>query len=282
MYRVGVLLVGALLLAGCAPTPVAPPGIAASVVETRFDAALGQVQLRVTNGSDHPLTIVSAALVSDRYPDSTPFDRGQTVPPGSARDLPVLLGPARCGPEATASDDAARVIVTLEDGRTAQSRLPLGDDAILAAANERDCRIESVRAHADIVPPDALVWTPGAARAATLTFSVVPTGAAGTLTILSANPTALLGLVDASGERVTPRALNLVIDAQSAPMTFDLGIVPARCDAHAIAEDKQGTLMPFDISTSDGADGQVRIAVPDAVRTEIYDYVTDYCATVGG
>lgn len=280
MRRFGVLLVSALLLAGCATTPAVPSGITTSVFETRFDAALGQVQLRVTNDSADSVTIVSAALVSGRYPDATPFDRGQSVPAGSARDLPVKLGTPACS--ATETDDRARVVVALENGRTAETLLPLDGDDILAAAQERDCRIEAVATHAEVRPPSALVWTPGAAAAAVLVFDVIPTGAPGSLTIRSANPTTLLGLVDASGARATPLPIDVVVEADSTPSTFEVRIVPARCDAHAIAEDKQGTRIPFDIVTSEGAEGQVRIAVPDAVRTAIYDYVTDYCATVGG
>lgn len=281
MRRTGWVIV-VMLLAGCAATPSTPDGIGASVFETRFDAALGQVQLRITNDSPAPFSVASAALVSERYPASTPFDRGQVVPAGSARDLPVALGPVACESAEPTSPDAARVVIALADGTTAETLLPLHDDAILAAALERDCRIEAVRAHAEIRPPDALEWTPGAGRPAILSYAVLPTGAEGTLTVRSANPTTLLGLVDGTGARATPLPIGLVIDSSSAPTTIDLAIVPARCDAHAIAEDKQGTLMPFDIVTSDGAQGQVRIGVSDAVRTQIYDFVTDYCTTVDG
>ena len=56
-----------------------------------------------------------------------------------------------------------------------------------------------------------------------------------------------------------------------------LRYVPGRCDAHALAEDKQGTLLPVTVSIDDAAPGRIVLAVPAAVRSQIYRYVADYC-----
>ncbi|HET8958353.1 MAG TPA: hypothetical protein VFM95_07840, partial [Microcella sp.] len=67
-----------------------------------------------------------------------------------------------------------------------------------------------------------------------------------------------------------------------------LSTVPARCDPHAIAEDKQGTLFRVDatltppngdVATGDApASGTVTVTADDATRDAIYDAITRVCA----
>ncbi len=52
---------------------------------------------------------------------------------------------------------------------------------------------------------------------------------------------------------------------------------PGRCDAHAVAEDKIGTILPFEIETSDGRQGQLGLAANDTLRAELYDYYSARC-----
>ena len=90
-------VVVALLLGGCsAPVVALPEGISVSVRQTRFDGPLRQVQLVVANASGQPFEVVSAELRSTRFETAVRFDRPQTVPDGSFRDLPVRLPGATC------------------------------------------------------------------------------------------------------------------------------------------------------------------------------------------
>ena len=279
------LVVALLAMTGCASQSAPPPSLSAEVFETRFDPPLGQLHLRVLNESSQSVRVLSADLDSTAYPASTGFTRPQTVPSGAARDLPVPLGAPACpdGDEASAlAQTTVRVVVESPDGSSQELSLPVLDTTILAATLERDCRGDALATHATVAPPPALTWTPGAGAPATLEFSVSPTDATGSATINSVGPTTLLGIVDAAGARATPLTLDVVIDAETAPFVLPVRIVPARCDPHAIAEDKQGTLIPFDIATSEGESGQVRIAVSDEVRAQIYAFVTDFCAATGG
>ena len=58
---------------------------------------------------------------------------------------------------------------------------------------------------------------------------------------------------------------------------FSLAVRPARCDAHAIADDKRGTILPFEITTSDGLTGRIDRSSGDTLQAELYDYVTERC-----
>ena len=183
-----------LLLGGCSPTPATlPSGVTVTVFETRFDAALGQVQLRVTNESGEPLTVLRAELDSSRFVSPAVFERSQAVPSGSARDLPVKLGDAVCDDSPTS--DQVRLEFELADSSHGSVLLDIADTAILDAITEKDCRIAAVASHATIVPPETAQWTPGAGQPAVLDFQVIPTGAPGSLTIVDVGNTTLLGLV---------------------------------------------------------------------------------------
>lgn len=269
-----------LLLGGCAPTPPAlPSDVTVTIFETRFDAALRQVQLRVTNDSGAPLTVLRAELDSSRFVSPAVFERSQTVPSGSARDLPVKLGDAVC--DGSPTSDQVRLEFELDDSTRGSVLLDIADTAILDAITEKECRIVAVASHAAIVPPEVAEWTPGAGQPAILDFQIIPTGAAGSLTISDVGNTTLLGLVDESGARVTPLPVGVVITSDSEPTVIRLRVVPARCDPHAVAEDKQGTQFPFAVETSDGPGGQIRVAVSDEVRQSIYAFFADYCGLPG-
>lgn len=264
----------AALLGGCAaPGPGLPDGVSATVFETRFDAALRQVQLRVVNDSDAAIRVLTASLESALYLEPAIFDRPQSIPAGSARDLPVPLGEAQCDP---AGGESSIILEFETPTGTGFATIALGSPAILATAHERDCLVAAVERLATIAPPTTVEWTPGAGEPAVLEFAVIPTGEPGILTISSVGATTLLGVVDEDGNRATPVAVGLLVDEESGASTIRVRIEPARCDPHAIAEDKQGTHFPFAVD-ADGRSGEIRIVASAGVRAEIYRYVTDYC-----
>jgi hypothetical protein len=57
-----------------------------------------------------------------------------------------------------------------------------------------------------------------------------------------------------------------------------LAVVPARCDVHAVAEDKRGTFLPVFARVDGAPQGPVYVPMPDSARSSIYGFVGDYCA----
>jgi hypothetical protein len=106
---------------------------------------------------------------------------------------------------------------------------------------------------------------------------VEPTPEAGSLTIHFAKGTVLLSLVDPTGLPIYQQDLELDFDAATAASVIPLRIIPNRCDAHAIAEDKRGTFFAFEVSTSDDAAGRLFVGVSDDVRASLYEYYAEYC-----
>jgi hypothetical protein len=269
--------VGLLVLGGCAtPATALPAGVTVSVFQNRFDYSLRQLELKVSNGTDSPLTVTMAAFDSTRFATPAVWDRPQLVPDGSARDLKVQLGEPVCDD----SDPKDTVVIdfTLADGRSGTATVvPSDEQGKVDAIHQEDCLGESVAAIAMITAPPTIQWTPGAHGPASLDLAVVPTGAAGTLTIHSAKGTVLLSLLDEGGGETYDVPVERVVDAGSGASVIRLAVVPARCDPHAIEEDKRGTFFPLRVETSDGHSGTIYVAVSDDVRRSLYEFYADYC-----
>jgi hypothetical protein len=275
--RAAVALLGLLALTGCA-TPAAelPADVTVSVFQNRFDYGIRQLELKVSNGTDVAITITRAALESTRFTEAAVWDRPQVVPAGSARDLKVLLAPPACGDDEPV--DTVSLDFTLDSGQTGTaSVVPTDETGRLDAISTEDCLGVAVAEHAVISGPAEAVWTPGAHTPAIVDLMVEPTGAAGSATILFAKGTVLLSLVDATGAELYTHDVGTVIGPDSAPSVIRLSVVPARCDPHAVAEDKRGTFFPLEVETSEGLIGRIFVPVSDAVRASLYDFFGDYC-----
>ncbi|MEO8095063.1 MAG: hypothetical protein ABI632_09025 [Pseudolysinimonas sp.] len=281
MRSVRALAVGftglALVLAGCtAPGATLPAGVTVSVFQNRFDYSLRVLELEVANGTSAPITVTSASFVSSRFATPATWDTPQLIPDAAARDLKVQLPAPVC--DNTTPKDRVTLAFTLADGTSGTATLtPTDEQGRVDAINDEDCLGVSAVAIAAITAPAETQWTPGAHEPATVTISVVPTGAVGTLTIHYAKGTVLLSLFDEATGQPYDMKLDRVVDAQSGPSVIPLEVVPARCDAHAVEEDKRGTFFPLEVETSDGRSGKIYVGVSDQVRRSLYEFYGDYC-----
>ena len=267
----------AVAVGGCAATPTAvPSGLTVSVFQNRFDYSLRQLEIKVSNQTDSAITVTSAALHSTRFASPAAFDRPQQVPSGGARDLMVQLTEPVC--DDSSPVDAVIIDFTLADGSTGTASLtPTDETGRLDAISAEDCLGVSVSRVAQIEAADEVVWTPGAHSPAQLDLFIRPTGAEGSVTVVFAKGTVLLSLVDATGQVGYDVPVDLVASADTADAVIPLTIVPARCDPHAVAEDKRGTFFPLEVETSDAHSGRIYVSVSDAVRASLYAFFGDYC-----
>jgi hypothetical protein len=273
-----LLTTTAVLAAGCArSTPAGiPSGITVNVFQNRLDYSPRILEIEVNNATDDPFTVTDASFVSTRFTSIAEWASPEQIPAGAARDLKVHLPAPLC--DSTPPSDTVSLLITLKDGtRVAGAVMPSDDGGSIEAINNQDCLVVSVNAIAAVTPPTELLWTPGARQPATVTLTVTPTGVPGTLTINYVKGTVLLGLVDPAGVEVYDIERDQIVDATSGVSFIPLLIVPGRCDAHAIIEDKRGTFMPLDVQTNDGRSGKIYIAMSDNVRRSIYEYYQDYC-----
>ena len=113
----------------------------------------------------------------------------------------------------------------------------------------------------------------GSARRAFLDVLVEPVASGdGTLHIGTVSGTTLI-----NAEGGTDWLIDRDVSAGDDPFTITLAVRPARCDAHAIADDKRGTILPFGLTTGDGREGRIDRAAGDALKAELYAYYTERC-----
>ena len=299
------------------PTSLA---LTAETYRSRFDAASGGIQLSVTNEGDLPLVVTETAVSSPALAAVASTNREVEIPAGLTRDIPLALPAPACDDDPALESVAATLTVHAEtegdaaDAATASVMIEAVDRLGQFAEWWRaSCFAEAVAERATLAIRLVGDGASGTAPADTVALELVATarptagGAAddgdapATLRLTAIAGTILLGMRDAAGAPVTARPLELVLDtAGTEPAAVRLETVPARCDPHAIAEDKQGTLFRVeamltppdggaggtatgdastrDAQSSDITSGTVTVAADDETREALYDAITRVCA----
>lgn len=277
LAALAALVAGTSTLTACAGADTAPPlpdGLAVEVRQGRLDAADGILVVGFENTGDAPVTIggfeVRVPTLEPGMAYAEPFELGAD----DRLDLRLRLTPAVC--DAPAADPIATVSVqaTTADGPSEGELRAADPFGTLARLADADCLAESAAAAADIRLPDALRSEgEGMARRAYLDVLVEPAA--------SGDPSLRIGtvygttLINAEGG--TDWVIDREVRAGDDPVTITLAVKPARCDAHAIADDKRGTILPFGLTTGDGREGRLDLAAGDALKAELYRYYTERC-----
>jgi hypothetical protein len=254
-------------LSGCtsAPSPQSVSGVHVLVLQYRSDIAIRHVQLEVVNGSKHRVVVDSAALGGSgyspalRWTDSDParIDAGATV------DLPAALTTASC-----ASAPALSARLRLQDGST--RTVPVEDShGTLAALHRADCFGATA---ADVATVSFSGFRPGT-RSAEIVLAVRGgVHAASGLTVTRVLPTTLLS--PEGGAESWSVGRRFTGDGE-----VGLTAVPTRCDLHAIAEDKIGSVLPVQVRLADGSSGTLDAVAPAALKNRILSWVVKTCGT---
>jgi hypothetical protein len=116
----------------------------------------------------------------------------------------------------------------------------------------------------------SLVRRPGGT--ATLTLLVHPGRERAGLEVERVLPTTLLSPTRQRNDWVVRRRVGAV------PGRIVLPASPTRCDLHAIAEDKVGSVLPLLVRLDDGTTGLVDVVPPSRVRDAVLSWVSDTCA----
>lgn len=270
--RPGAALLLALTLLGCASVPPAAP-VRLELVQLRGDVAGGFVELRVTNEGASELVIHRATYASSAWSSAMERVDEARIPPGARRNLRLEL------PDPTCATGAVEHRATLElaDGTIVEQEPgdPFGqletlDDAVCdLRAFERD--VASIAWLEPRIPPDG--------GPATLLLEVTPVAGDGSRlgSIEEVPATVLLVPVDASAERIEALPVGLAIHAGGEPAVVEVPVAPGRCDLHAVAEDKQGTIFRIR-ATRGGEPVTLVLPSPDEQRGDLLDFVVERCA----
>ncbi len=294
---VSAVLVLAPVLAACtvpdggtnvspAATSPVPDDVGAALrVEVRQDRsqyADRRAVLHVTNGSAQTLTLLDGHLAADGFgpsrPDGEP--RPRTLRPDGARDVRIALGEADCAtaPAAVGPREpvgTAEVSVALGEAGTHGPQTTVVLDVTdphgrLAVVHAEECALARIAAGATLTV-EGLDRPADPAGAARLEIGVTPVPGGPEVLVTRVGATTLMAPAD-GGEGWTGASLS---GRDSRRLRLD--VVPARCDPHAVAEDKRGTFVPV-YATVDGEEQPVvYLPLPDEAAAELFAFLHDAC-----
>ena len=269
-----------------ASASVAAP-LTAEISQFRDNYSRQIIEIQLTNTTGEPVTVLAAGLRSPLFASRiswTAAAAGTELPPHQTKSLPARLPAAACPDQApeqsrAGQPPAAAVEVLLASAAGAPGKTVTTDAAdpfgVLARNNGEMCVAQAAAAIADLRFGPALELSPDA-RTAFLHLLITPRNSATdpadrALTINSVGGTTLL-----EEDPSAPWPSGLRIGATGPARELRLGIRPARCDPHAVAEDKVGTLIPLHVSVA-GREGVLKIDAGAQLRGRIYDFVTSAC-----
>lgn len=285
---------------GTASAPSAGAGpVTAEISQFRDNYSKRIIEIQLTNTTSRALTVLGAELTSPLFagPVTWPGSAGGIeLPPGQAKSLPAPLPAPDCGsPAATnagpgdASGQAGPTFVSLrlvtpEGTAPPTSAAPvLAADpfGVLARNNAEMCvALEAAKVATIRMAPELEVSADGRTAVVRLLMTPRPkprdgggaadAGATG-LVIDRIEETTLL-----AESPVAPWPRGVTLRPGAPPSELRLGIRPARCDPHAVAEDKVGTLLPLQVRVA-GRQGVLKIDSGDKLRVRIYEFVTTAC-----
>ncbi|TXK17220.1 hypothetical protein [Homoserinibacter sp. GY 40078] len=277
LRTIAACLLAAAGLSGCsAPAATVPEGVTADILQRRTDIADGLLAISITNGSDAPVTFTRASYTSPRFTDPMVWDEGSRTL-GVGRTLDLRIVPTELSCDGAEGPGSVTIDLVDDEGRTGSLDVTPGDPFDLfprfadeGCASDALARIATV--HLATVDGDGQPGHP-----ADVVIEVTPTGAAGTASLDGIRATPLIAMSD-DGEAAESAAIGVEISGTDAPSTVWVPIVPVRCDAHGLADDKVGANLPLDV-TVDGTSIRLVPTVDDAFRSAIHTFVTDYCGT---
>lgn len=276
-----------LALSACSGIPQArstPTGEAASVDvainQGRTDYSRGVFSISVTNSGDETITIDAADYSSPRFSEHAVIDHAdETLGPGRTVDLRVPIPPLDCADAAKTADEVGTVTLRLADGEKL-TNAPIDPNSTVDRLVHEGCLVHSVDAVVTITPPEHVTVTgTGAASVARIDLQLAPTGADGQVAFSKVRSTTLMSPVGGSDSW----PLGFSIDADAAARTITLEVRPTRCDPHALADDKVGTILVIDVATSAGAaggpatSGRYLLPLPPSAKADMYGFITAAC-----
>lgn len=274
-----VALFTATIVSGCQATrsSVEPPqGVKVSIYQPRSDISMNRIAIKFHNDGSETLTIKAATLTSNLFANEFVWSSGLAakVSPGFTIDLRVDIPPVdSCDEGGSAS--AVRFAWSLGNVSGTSVITPEDTFGIFDSLHSNGCFIEAMNTVGTFT---AVSLTPPAQKLAPakLLISFVPTGKEGRVTINSVGSTTLLRPADVNGIGSSELDLGVVISANG-PFEITVPIVPNRCDAHGIAEDKIGTRLPLILTLDNGAEGRFALPASSQLRAQMYSFYTSYC-----
>lgn len=272
-----LVLLGLLAASACSgsdePAPVEkrlPDGVVMHVDQSRMERKGREAFVRIDNGTDRTLTVEALHLTSPRLPDISWKGR-EAVGATYQGDVEIDLPRGRCG---TDVDATVTLRYRLGDGPVTVSTGPADDIyGAIGLIADRDCAQTTLAEAADVTVGAPTVDGEGLESVLRLPVTLAPTGASSGVRFAGFESTVLFRQTADS-----PADVSVPLDAGDPTTTQELSVVPTRCDPHALAEDKVGTLFGVRVrGTGLSDDATFYLPLTQDQRTALHDFFGTHC-----
>lgn len=248
-----------------------PDGLAAYVDQSRLERQGREVFVRLVDSTDHELTALRAEVGSERFATTTWTGEKTFL---NEADLPVALPLARCG---TGSDATVRLTYRVDGGPPVESTTTAEDRyGAVGLFLDRDCAAQRLADAADLEVGEPRVVGRGRGSVLELDVTLRPTGAAHPATVFRGFEDTVL-FRQAEGSASVGSGVRVRL-ATGPPEQVRLRLVPSRCDPHALAEDKVGTLVGVRVGGPGlPAAASFYLPLPDATRAALRGFFATHC-----
>ncbi len=269
MRLVVALLLVAGLLGACGgdDTVPVPSGVTFQLEQTRQDLQGRKFSVQVVNDGREHMTVERVELESGRLDEPATYDGPTTVFAGTAVNLTMTMPRARCG---DGIDARVRITYAIGEGESVTSTARPSDhfDSV-ERFMKRDC---AERAVGRIAIDDLDVR--GRGENATLdigvTFTPPESGAAVRLVNVGGST-----LLAPAGPDAT--TIDRDLEPGGEPVHANLTFIPNRCDAHVVAEDRTGGILPLRVESKAFGTSPVYLRFTEPQKSQIFDYLAERC-----
>ncbi len=234
------VLMSAGLLSACGGSEAReeawPDGLTAYVDQTRLQRNTGEAFVRLVNDIGTPIEVSRVEVSSDRF--RAEWTGSEAVDPEMDFDFDMPRGRCGEGGDADLTLTWRRTGDEAGEWRTSTGRAKdryANIDGLL----DRDCAERTLSEAADVTVGEPRIEGEGRQAEFVLPVTFAPTGALPEVTFDGWEGTVLFQL--ASGTPAWPRVAPRPMTGE--PITLGMRVVPARCDPHALADDKVGSLF---------------------------------------
>ncbi|MDP3894985.1 hypothetical protein [Nocardioides sp.] len=252
-------------------TAAFPDDLTAYIDQSRLQREGRTLFVRLVNEAERRVTVTHADIESPRFGEITWVGEKSFE---NEADLEFELPRAGCG---TGSDAEVRLTYRLDDGPELQSTTTATDRyGAVALFMDRDCAEERLRAAATLELGVVRIVGEGKNSVYELPVTLTPTGAQEDVGFVGFEDTVLFRQVFGSAH--VDEGVTYPLGPDDPPVEVVLRLVPGRCDPHALADDKVGTLVPVRVTAPDlPSAAAFYLPIGDDRRAVLRGFVPTYC-----
>lgn len=247
-----------------------PAGVKMLSDQSRLHRKDREIYVRIQNQTDKTLRVESFTLTSDRI-GHVNWSGNETIAAGTEADLEYDMPQGRCGDGFTPT---VRLTYRLDDGGLRESSARADDRyGTVSLALDRDCAQNTLTEAARIAVGKPVVTGAGSDSVLDLPVTLTPTGKRDDVSFGGFGSTILFNQTDES-----PIDVDVPLGKDDPPAELHMLVRPARCDGHALADDKVGRLFDVSVRGDDVGEGaSFYLPLTNAQRVAFFDFYRSNC-----